>query len=143
MTRKSTLSPASVELVAFLHSHGASTEDEIHTALSPGRPHIRPRDTAKRLNNLRALGHADFEVAANGAKIWYASQPALATPAAQAAGRPPGSSNKPKPQVDRSQLVPPPQYDRMRAPPYTEPPAQAVRPGALQFLQCASRGNRC
>ena len=140
MTRKSTLSPASLELVAFLCSHGASTPEEIHTALSPGRPHVRPTDTAKRMNNLRALGHIDYEVAVSGAKLWYACKPA---PAANLGGRPLGSPNKPKPPADRSQLVPPPQYDRMRAPAYIGQPVHAARPGALQFLQFASHGNRC
>lgn len=40
-------------------------------------------------------------------------------------------------------VVPPAQYDRMHAPVYVPEPGPALRPGALAFKQCASRGYAC
>jgi len=55
-------------------------------------------------------------------------------------GRPVGS--KP-PQPRPANVVPPPQYDRMRAPVWTANPAAPARAGALNHTRIESRGFRC
>lgn len=55
-------------------------------------------------------------------------------------GRPPGPSKQiPKP----ANPVPPPQYDRMRAPVWTTSPTAPVRAGALNHKSIESKGFRC
>ena len=55
-------------------------------------------------------------------------------------GRPAGSR---PPQPRPANVVPPPQYDRMRAPIWTATPAAPSRPGALDHARIESRGYRC
>ena len=55
-------------------------------------------------------------------------------------GRPAGSR---PPQPRPANVVPPPQYDRMRAPIWTATPAAPARPGALDHARIESRGYRC
>ena len=40
-------------------------------------------------------------------------------------------------------VAPPPQYDRLRAPVWTPPPAAPARAGALNHKDIESRGFRC
>ena len=55
-------------------------------------------------------------------------------------GRPVGSKpTQPRP----ANVVPPAQYDRMRAPIWTATPAAPARPGALDHARIESRGYRC
>lgn len=55
-------------------------------------------------------------------------------------GRPRGPA---KPKLRDANTVPAPQYDRMRAPVWTQTPAAPVRSGALDHQRIGSRGFRC
>ncbi len=125
------LSAASIETLEYLHTHGAATAEELHAATRNGRPHQVMRDIVRRLTRLEELHWVYSEVGADGLTRWHAL-----------GGAPePAPRARPKPYV--GQVVPPRQFDVMRAPPYTGAPAPAARLGALDFQRFASHGVRC
>ena len=127
MTRKSTLSPESAEIVSHLKQHGAATLD----ALLGHFPAESRSKLRKRLSNLYDGNWLDIAWAADGEMLWLvaprarAAQPALPTCASHA-----------------PTLVPPRQINVM-AGDYTPPPMAAARPGALDFQRVGSHGHRC
>lgn len=127
----SKLSHVSFELLDHLRAHGPATAEALHAVLSPGRPHMRLRDTALRLKRLEALHWLYSEVGNDGACRWHALAitPTTARPAP-----------RPKPYI--GQVAPPRRIDLMGT--TWEPPAgPALRPGAFDYQRCASRGVRC
>jgi hypothetical protein len=124
------LREASLELLEHLHTHGPCTAEELHAATCAGRPHQYERDIARRLERLESLHWIYSEIGADGLTRWAAlgGAPEPARPA------------RPKPYV--GQVVPPRRIDVMHT--TWEPPAgMALRPGALDYQRCASRGLRC
>lgn len=125
------LSHVSFELLDHLRAHGPATAEALHAVLSPGRPHMRLRDTALRLKRLEALSWLYSEVGHDGAVHWHAL--AIAPPV----GRP---APRPKPYV--GQVAAPRRIDVMHST-WVPPAGSALRSGALDYQRCASRGVRC
>lgn len=127
----SKLSRASFELVDHLRAHGPATAQELHAVLSPGRPHMRPRDIAQRLKRLEALSWLYSEEDRDGVRRWHALAitPTTARPAP-----------RPKPYV--GQVAPPRRIDVMNST-WVPPAGPALRAGALDYQRCASLGVRC
>ena len=125
------LSHVSFELLDHLRAHGPATAEALHAVLSPGRPHMRPRDTALRLKRLEALSWLYSEVGSDGVRRWHALAitPTTARPAP-----------RPKPYV--GQVAPPRRIDVMNST-WVPPAGPALRSGALDYQRCASRGVRC
>lgn len=131
-------SPLRVGILAHLEVNSPSTLPEIRKAWStmPGIG-VRPAESSisGALYKLREYGMVYRTIAPTGAIQWFhGAEPeaqATATAHADAEDQPPG------------QITPPRQFDVMRAPLYRSSPGPALRPGALDFQQYASRGVRC
>lgn len=119
------LTIASFEMLDHLRAFGPATAAQIYAALSPGRPALRPRDTMRRLNRLQALRWVYSEVDNHGALRWHAV--AMAPSTSPAALRAPAA----------------PRAINIMNTTWAPPPGPALRPGALDFQRCASRGVRC
>lgn len=135
-------SPLRVGILAHLEANSPSTLPEIRKALST-MPSIgvRPAESSisGALYKLREYGMVYRTIGPTGAIQWFhgaepeahATATATATTHADVEDQPPGL------------ITPPRQFDVMRAPVYRSSAGPALRTGALDFQQYASRGVRC
>lgn len=124
------LREASIEVLEHLHTHGPCTAEELHAATCAGRPHQYERDVLRRLERLETLHWVYSAVGPDGLTRWAAL------------GGAPEPAPRPRPKPYVGQVVPPRRIDVMNTT-WVPPAAPALRPGALDFQRCASRGVAC
>lgn len=124
------LSAASIETLEYLHTHGAATTEELHAATRNGRPHQITRDIVRRLARLEELHWVYSEVGPGGVARWHAL------------GGAPEPAPRPRTKPYVGEVVPPRRIDVMNST-WVPPAGPALRPGALDYQRCASRGVQC
>ena len=128
MTRKTCMSAESVAVIAYLRTHGQTTEKLLCAQFSG---EVRGL-FLKRLSNLCACGWLDFGWDKEGAKHWFVQPSARTAVAVAVAVAEPAAPN----------LVPPRRINVM-AGNYDPALFAPARIGAMDFSAVASRGNHC
>lgn len=132
MTRKSTLSAESVEVIDHLKARGRQTTAQLLSHFA-GVPRTV---LGKRLRNLCALGWLDFAATDAGERIWFVRSSARAIVARTSEPEAPRQSKEVLPIVE-------PRRVNVMAGVYVPQRGPALRPGALDFKACQSVGYRC
>ena len=133
MSRKSTMSPESAEVIGHLKVYCRCTVDQLCESF----PEVPRTVLLKRLRNLRALGWLDVASNEDGLGEWFVRSSARATAVNTTAPVPPDTTPAPA-----GQLAAPRRVNVMSGD-YVPARSPVLRPGSMDFRACASVGYRC
>jgi hypothetical protein len=143
MPKGSLRSPYTMAAVDHLRTHGPCTLEQLHTVIQQVGNWVTETRATKTDSLTRALrllhklreGAHVHRVLRDDVMLWaHGPQPKTAEPITE-----PETEAEP----DVLAVVQAPRFDLMRAPLYVPDAGPALRPGALNFKACASRGQRC